>query len=146
MPSSTICVDANLVVRMLERNAEGQRILAIWRQWDAEGRTLVAPALIYFEITNALYRYVRKGQMTATEVTEALDVALNLHIDVHRGDDLHYHAMRIAGALGLPACYDAHYLALAERLGAELWTADQRLYNSVRRSLPWVHAVEEHHD
>jgi len=128
---------------MLERNAIGQRIRATLEKWDAEDRTLVAPALLYYEITNALHRYVRRGQLSALEAADSLDVALNLHIDLHREDDLHHHAMRIAGAFGLPACYDAHYLALAERLGAEFWTADERLCNAVKSSLPWVHAVVE---
>lgn len=34
--------------------------------------------------------------------------------------------------------YDAHYLALAQRLSIELWTADKRLYNAVKSSLGWV--------
>ncbi len=37
--------------------------------------------------------------------------------------------------------YDAHYLALAARLGAEFWTADQRLVNTVQSALPWVRFV-----
>ena len=37
-----------------------------------------------------------------------------------------------------PQAYDSHYLALAEMLGLELWTADERLYNAVKDALPWV--------
>jgi len=33
----------------------------------------------------------------------------------------------LAARFSLPAIYDAHYLALAERLGSEFWTADRRL-------------------
>lgn len=36
-------------------------------------------------------------------------------------------ALDLAERLSLSATYDAHYLALAEWLGAEFWTADQRL-------------------
>jgi hypothetical protein len=43
--------------------------------------------------------------------------------------------------LSLPAAYDAHYLALAERVGAEFWTTDRRLANKVREALPWVHLL-----
>lgn len=34
--------------------------------------------------------------------------------------------------------HDAHYLALAQTLDCEFWTADERLYNAVRDQLPWV--------
>ncbi len=46
-----------------------------------------------------------------------------------------------AETLSLPAAYDAHYLALAERMGAELWTAATRLLRAVRDRLSWVRLV-----
>jgi alpha-galactosidase len=47
----------------------------------------------------------------------------------------------LAQRLALPAAHDAHYLALAERLGAEFWTADQRLVRAVQPQLSWVHGL-----
>jgi predicted nucleic acid-binding protein len=38
--------------------------------------------------------------------------------------------------LNRAAAYDSFYLAVAESLGCELWTADQRLSKAV--DLPWV--------
>ena len=46
-------------------------------------------------------------------------------------------AMEFALAFGQSACYDAHYLALGERLRCELWTADRRFWTSTRGTLPW---------
>ncbi|HEX6305251.1 MAG TPA: hypothetical protein VFZ76_13740 [Anaerolineales bacterium] len=42
----------------------------------------------------------------------------------------------------MPSAYYAQYLALAERLEAEFWTADERLARKVERQLPWVHLLE----
>lgn len=42
-----------------------------------------------------------------------------------------------------PTAYDAHYLALAEYAGCAFWTADQRLFDAVRRQLDWVHWLGE---
>lgn len=55
---------------------------------------------------------------------------------------LHQQALKIATTYRLPATYDAHYLALAERLNIELWTADRRLFNAVHSSLIWVKMLE----
>jgi predicted nucleic acid-binding protein len=43
-------------------------------------------------------------------------------------------AMQTARRLGHPSAYDAAYLALAERLGAELWTLDGPLARNARAS------------
>jgi predicted nucleic acid-binding protein len=42
----------------------------------------------------------------------------------------------------LPSAYDdAHYLALAESRQCECWTADERLWDTVKNGLSWVHWV-----
>ena len=55
-------------------------------------------------------------------------------------------ALELALRSKRPASYDAHYLALAEYLGCELWTADERLWNATHTAhdtLAWVRGVEE---
>jgi predicted nucleic acid-binding protein len=94
-----------------------------------------------YEVSNGLYRYSRAGQITQDEAEQLLERALNLGIRFYGDADLHRQALDIAIRHNLPATYDAHYLALAERLGIEFWTADQRLFNAVRSSLSWVNLV-----
>lgn len=50
-------------------------------------------------------------------------------------------ALRLAQEFNRPRAYDTAYLALAELRRCEFWTADERLYNSVRDRLDWVHWV-----
>jgi predicted nucleic acid-binding protein len=57
----------------------------------------------------------------------ALDAALSLPIRYEHSPALLRHALRLADRLALSAAYDAQYLAVAEHLDAELWTADKRL-------------------
>jgi predicted nucleic acid-binding protein len=47
----------------------------------------------------------------------------------------------MARELELPATYDAHYLALAQQLGAVFWTADQRLIRMVDNKLDFLHGI-----
>jgi predicted nucleic acid-binding protein len=44
----------------------------------------------------------------------------------------------LATRFNRPATYDAHYLALAEMMDCEFWTADERLFNAVRDELSWA--------
>ena len=63
-------------------------------------------------------------------------------VDSFYGDaHLHQEALKMANLYNISATYDAHYLALAERLQVELWTADRRLFNSVSKSLSWVKLI-----
>jgi predicted nucleic acid-binding protein len=138
MPSSWICVDANLVVRLVADPADGL-VRQLWAQWDGAHRQLAAPSLLYYEVTNALYRYRKLGYMTALSVELALEAALALPVHLYREADLHRRALALAERFALPAVYDAHYLAVAERLSGELWTGDRALAHAVRSELEWVH-------
>jgi len=84
-------------------------------KWYEDGRSVVAPSLLYCEITNALHRYVVHGELLP-EASALLELALKLDINLYGDDDLHRRALNLAKRFSLPATYDAHYLALAERL------------------------------
>jgi predicted nucleic acid-binding protein len=138
MLSSWICVDASLVVRLVSDPNAGT-LRQLWDQWIQQGQKVAAPSLLRYELTNALYRYQRHGMLNSVAVRRSLRAALALPIDLRSDASLHERAMDLAGRFQLPAAYDAHYLALAEQLGAALWTTDQRLVNSVQPALGWVH-------
>ena len=52
-------------------------------------------------------------------------------------------ALRWAERLGQTVVYDVHYLALAEALGCDFWTADRRLAGSVGAEASWVRSIDE---
>jgi predicted nucleic acid-binding protein len=141
MNRSWLCVDANLVLRLVADPAD-ESIQHLWEQWDTERRQLAAPTLLYYEVANALYRYQKLGYLSASSVQLALQAALALPLELHGEADLHWRALDLASKCSLPSAYDAHYLALAELLEGEFWTADGRLARTVQSSLPWVHLVE----
>lgn len=140
MPNSPLCVDANLVIRLVADPAD-EPVRRLWEQWDAANRQLAAPTLLYFEVTNALYRYQKMGMMSGSSVDLALGAALALPLHLYGEADLHHRALALADRFALPAAYDAHYLALAEWLGGEFWTADRALARAVQSELPWIHVV-----
>ncbi len=141
MNSSWLCVDADLVIRLVADPAD-ESVRSLWEQWDAGGRQLAAPTLLYYEVTNALHRYQELGLMSASSVRLALRAALALPLHLHGEAALHERALDLAQRFALPSAYDAHYLALAELLDGEFWTADARLARAVRADLACVRLVE----
>ena len=133
-----VCVEANLVVRLVA-NPSDESIGRLWEQWEADGRQLAAPALLYYEVTNALHRYQQLGLMSASSVKLALRAALALRVRVHSEADWHWRALEVVKQLSLPDLYDAHYLAVAQWLGGEFWTTDRRLVRVAQPTFPWVH-------
>ncbi len=129
--SLTVCVDASLVVRLVLRPDE-PALLKRWESWVSQGITPAAPGLLYYEVTNALYRYQKSGLLQPDTVRDALDTALALPIDLFSDAELHRQARIIAERYNLPAAYDAHYLALSEQLDADLWTADARFFRALQ--------------
>ncbi len=135
-----VCVDASLVIRLFVPQAESEpKVPALWRRWESEGRRTIAPALILYEVTNALHQYSRHGLITASEADEILIALDAMGVELFENASLHRQALVIAREFGLRATYDAHYLALAQQMHAEFWTTDARLVKAVGEAMPWVH-------
>jgi predicted nucleic acid-binding protein len=141
MPNSTICVDASLVIRLLLSGEYTSPVAVLWKGWHEAESLIVAPTLIHYEVSNALRRYVVHGELLPEEAAEALEATLQLGIALYGDAALHQRALALAEHLELSTARDAHYLVLAERLGAEFWTADRRLVSAVSSVLPWVHVA-----
>ncbi len=141
MTSAMICIDASFIVRYFTSSSTESIYQQYWSQWQTKGYDLIAPTLIIYEVCNAFHRASVAQQITQEEAEQFLERALNLGLRFSGDAELHRQALKIAQRYNLPATYDAHYLALAERLGIEFWTADRRLFNAVQSSLSWVNLV-----
>ena len=126
-----ICVDANVVIRLIVGGEHSEAIAARWSSLRAEGRTVAAPSLMHYEVCNALRRYAAADVLTDAEAAAALDTVLDLRIALNSDPSVHRRALSIATEFGMKAAYDAHYLALADMLNAPLLTVDRRLAQQV---------------
>ena len=138
MNISWACVDAGTIIKLVVKEDLRPQTLALWQSWIDNELQAVAPTLFAYEVTSVLRKKVHRGLITPDEGEKALSAAFNLDVKWLAPPDLHRHAWQLAARFNRPAAYDAHYLALAEMLGCDLWTADRRLFNAVRDELPWV--------
>jgi predicted nucleic acid-binding protein len=139
--NASVVVDASLALTWVLPEPFSAKAAALQQMWQRNGYGVLAPTLLGYECVNALYKRVLRGEMTGADATARLNTVLNRCVLLVMDSTLHARSLELAHQFARPATYDAHYLALAEREGCELWTGDERLYNAVRNQLGWVRWV-----
>ena len=125
-----VVVDASLAVKWLVEEDDSDKAHAILQSWVDQGMTRIAPYLMPFEVANALHRRVLRGEMNVVDSQRMIARLLESRLELRQPPNLHVRALQIASQLKQSAAYDAHYVALAESVGCELWTADERFYRA----------------
>lgn len=136
--SSQICLDASFVVALLVPEYFSPVVLKLWQDWIQAEKDFVAPTLLHYEVTSALFRKQVRHLIEPGDAQAALQHFLALDITLVNLPDLAKRAMAIATQFQRPNTYDAFYLALAEYLDCPCWTADERLYNAVQAQFTWI--------
>ena len=117
---SGLVVDASVVVAWLFDDEDEPRADKALERLAEDGA--LVPQLWHLETRNALLTAERRGRLSSEDVTERLDALKGLPIATDEGPGLQA-AFELARAYGL-SLYDALYLELARREGAELATLD----------------------
>jgi predicted nucleic acid-binding protein len=142
-----IVVDATVAVKLVFAEDDSALAFELVASQLVAREELVAPDLLRYELTNVVRQRVRRGELTAERAPVVLETLLGLRIQYKpwpRDEPwgLHARAFALAEEFDLPAAYDAHYIALAETLGCDLWTADARLVRAVAGRLAFVRALD----
>ena len=138
-----VVVDASLIFKWLVREEYTDKAFVLARSWESSGTKRVAPYLMLAEVTNALHRRVIKDQLSLESASELLDNLIGMNIELYEIPQLHHRALELASQLQQGAAYDSHYLALAEALDCELWTADERFHRVAGPLAPNIHWLGE---
>lgn len=107
-------------------------------EWKRQKTQLVAPSHLAFEVTSVLRNLVYL-QAISQEIGEgSFKYFRTIKVKLYTRLDLFPLAWRLAKEFNRPTTYDTSYLALAQMLNCDFWTADKRLYNAVKDKLSWV--------
>ena len=136
--NSQVCIDANLALKLVLVEKDSPKAQHLWATWVDTGIEIVAPPLLAFEGTSVICNKLYRGLVPPEEAELMFKAFHLLGVRLLYPDGLHEKAWELVKRFNRPQAYDSHYLALAEILGLELWTADERLYNAVRHDLSWV--------
>jgi predicted nucleic acid-binding protein len=91
---------------------------------ELSGARLIAPALINFELASICLKKIRNHPSKTSQLMEAFKLAERLSIETVAVD--HVEVIELAERTRLTT-YDATYLWLAQKAGANLVTLDKRL-------------------
>ena len=136
MPKPLV-VDASFTFRLVLPGPQQDPFRSLVAGWLRDEHVLCAPTLWIYEMTSALCKAMHFGELTPEEGKRTLVLAQMMGIQlIPPDDDQVGMALNWAIRLNRAAAYDSFYLALAEMLQCEVWTADRRLHNAADRS--WV--------
>jgi predicted nucleic acid-binding protein len=142
MIESSAVLDASFALRFVLPGAGTARYVEVIDRLRQDGVRLVAPDIWQYETTSGLCKAVHFETVKPSEVDSLLHSLWLIGIDQVTPDEGQCQmATNWTIRLRRAAAYDSFYLALAESLKCDLWTADRRLFNAV--NLPWVRFVGE---
>lgn len=130
-------LDANIAIKWLIDEDLSDKARVLRDEFSGHLHDLLAPDVFLVEAAHALTRAQRQGKITAAEVRRFMaDLLTSL-------PQLHPYAPLLARAIEISLqarhnVYDCLYVALAEREGCTLLTADDKLVGKLQPTFPFI--------
>ena len=146
MTVTSLVVDASVALKWyLEDEGDRAPALAILAAWSAGRIEIIAPSIWPLEVANAIRRAVTRKDRQLSKDIGASHVADFLAMGVATIDITRDIERTYTDALELgTTVYDMSYVQLAARNGIELVTADDRLFNAVAATRPYVKLLRDY--
>lgn len=140
----TVVVDTNIALKWVLEEKDSNNAIALLAEWKREKAVVLAPSLLIYEASNILHREMRAKKISNDIAQSGIHLLLRTVTLVSPNEPaLYLRAMALSERFGLPAAYDAQYLALAEREECELWTEDTKLRRAVQNEIEWVKTLAD---
>lgn len=132
-PPKTIVVDASTATKWFVEETDSDKASVLKRAHENGQLQLIAPVLLVYEVANAL-NYNPK--MTANDLVQGMRRLLDLDLDlIPPRSEVTIETSRMARKYGITA-YDASYIALADVVGTNCVTADEKLHRKMQGQKP----------
>jgi len=136
-------LDASVILKWyLIDETYGQKALDLLHKFITRELTILSPSLLEYEVINGLIIAQKRGRIKEENILTAIEGFFDLQIDLRDLSHFHQQSLKYCTAYNR-SLYDASYLALAEAEGIPLITADEGLYDAVKKDLKWVKWIGE---
>ena len=130
-----IVADASVIIKFFINELYSKQARSLMEVFVRKEIELLEPPLLLYEVINGV-RYSRAKKFTESEIKVIIESMVNFDfkwLDIN--GEIAYLATEISLRYNV-SFYDASYVALAKAMGADLYTADNKLIEST--SLPFV--------
>ena len=137
------CIDASVAVKWVVVEDDTESALRFLRDLLVQATRLIGPLHLKAEVTSAIYRRLRLGELVEVDALGAVSEYEALPIELLDMPSLSRRAIELSLEFGLKYPYDAMYLALGELLDCEVWTADQAFHSDAHSRYPRLRLLTE---
>lgn len=141
MRNSQVAIDASFLLKLFLPEEKSEKAEKIWKGWIKDSVEVVAPTLIIFEASSVLRNKVYREIIDSEIGKEIINQLKELDISLVYVDDILEIAWDIGCMLKSSTLYDCFYIALAKFLNIPLWTADRKLYDSIKNTMPFINLL-----
>jgi predicted nucleic acid-binding protein len=129
--------DSNIALKWVLTEADSDKARRLRADFQSQAVQLLAPDVFPVDVAHALAKAERKGFIPHGDADQLLTNVLTSPPQFYPYLPLFKRALHIASSARI-GVYDCLYVALAEREGCELLTADSKLVNSLQSAFPFV--------
>lgn len=142
--AAEVCIDASLAIKLVVAEPDSDKADALFAYFADQGARLISPVFFAVETDSILrQKVVVRKELTSEQAEASFAKLVALPIQLIAVPAQRQRAWELSSKFKLATVYDATYLALAELMGCDFWTADRRLFGGVRDSLPFVRSLDE---
>jgi predicted nucleic acid-binding protein len=133
-------LDSNIALKWVLTEADSDKARRLRSDFQNQIHELLAPDVFPIEVAHGLAKAERRGIMPQGDADRLLTNVLSTPPQLYTYLPLLKRALNMASQAHI-GVYDCLYVALAEREGCELVTADDRLLRTLRPTFPFIIAL-----
>lgn len=137
--STQICIDASIALRWIIPTPQSQIADSLLKKWDDAGIQIISPPLLDIDMTAFIRKMMQMKLLLPQQGEQAFQFYRQIGINIVNPPSLTQTAWDLIGKYDLTHITDLYYLALAELMDAEFWTANRYLFSNLKEKNQRTH-------